>query len=282
MKLQPGSSDSPSTRRVLQVLEAVRRHPGARQSQLADSTGIARPTMHRILSVLETEGYVVRIPESGGYRLGLSVIQLAEGVLRGDFVLESVISAADEIARESEETVHVATFRDGECRYVHKRESSQSLRVSMSSALGSVVPLHCTALGKSILSTIERDDRHRLISELPLPRRTDHTITDADTLLHECEYIAQRGYAVDDEENEQGIRCIAVAVRNHLQEPIAAISISVPTVRCPPEAVVKWGSRLVEQVRHLEGLLRLSSSQKFDVGESNGIDIKEQSLYNDS
>ncbi|MBU4047794.1 IclR family transcriptional regulator, partial [bacterium] len=118
---------------------------------------------------------------------------------------------------------------EGEVLYLAKEESSQTIR--MISYVGKRTPLHCTALGKVLLTYLSAEERKRILGEKALPRLTENTITDEEELEKELGKVREQGFALDREENEKDVCCVAAPIRNYQGKVIAAVSISGPVFR---------------------------------------------------
>lgn len=133
------------------------------------------------------------------------------------------------------ETVHLVVMDGGQCIYVEKVECSQAVR--MHSTIGSRVHAHCTAVGKSMLAYLSQEQVEEILGRHGLPARTSHTITDKKRLLEELAQVREQGYAVDDVENEEGIRCVGAPIFDHRRKVVAALSVSGPAFRLTKERV---------------------------------------------
>ena len=154
-----------------------------------------------------------------------------------------------ELVRKCNETVHLGVLEGGEVLYLAKEESSQTIR--MISYVGKRAPLHCTALGKVLLAFLPEEERKKILKQEELPRLTDNTITDRNKLEKELSKIQIQGFALDREENEKDVRCIAAPIRNYRGEVIAAISISSPVFRIDKNAQNNLKVALIETSRKI-------------------------------
>jgi DNA-binding IclR family transcriptional regulator len=221
---------SKSFGKLLTVLDLVHRGSGeATCASIAAATGINRTTVWRLLADLEAAGFV-QADEGGKYRLGRALIVYGLAAIR-DQVRNPVthallLSLRDRVG----ETCHLAVPEEDGMVYVDKVESQSSVRVV--SSIGKRIELHCTALGKAYLAFAPSEVRKSLIDKMALPARTPRTITDRKSFLKEIELSRSRGWALDNEENEEGIRCIAAPIlESTTSSAIAAISITAPLQR---------------------------------------------------
>lgn len=211
--------------KALSVLEFLSGQPqGRRGSEIARALGFHPATTHRLLSTLEARGYVRKDPVTKCYTLGLKCLELGGAVLAGIELPSIARPYLEALQAETGETVHLMINDRGQGIYLTKIESEH--RVRMASQLGRRSYLHCTAVGKAMLAFMDEKEVDAIIEEHGLPRFTPNTITDKEILKKELLTIRARGYAVDNEEEERGIRCVGAPVFNHVGEPIAAVSVA--------------------------------------------------------
>lgn len=249
--------------KALDVLEVVAGRSDLGLSELSDQTGASKASSYRILSTFESRGFLVKDEVTRKYSPGPRLIAVAYGVI-GQLDLVSVCRPMlEELNREFDETVNLGVLVDNRVLYVDILESAQSLR--MAARVGALDQLHSTGLGKALLSAMPLDQARRLLSSYRRQQLTDRTFTSLSDLVPELAAVAERGYAVDDEENEIGSRCVAVPVVAD-GKVLAAVSVSGPSVRMPDEVVARVGSRLVELRQDIERAVGASIS----VGSSAG------------
>ncbi len=197
-------------------------------SALAARLGLAKSTVHRLATTLVEYDMLEQNKESGKYRLGLALFELGTLVRRKMDVAPAAQADIHALAESSGETIQLAILDHLSVLYIRIRESRQAVR--MSSGLGSRAPAHCTGVGKALLAFQPLEVVQQVI-EQGLKRFTTNTITDADVLLAELASIRTKGYAVDDEEIEVGLRCVAAPIRDHSGRVVAAISVAAPVQR---------------------------------------------------
>ncbi|GAB4112244.1 MAG: IclR family transcriptional regulator [Candidatus Caldatribacteriota bacterium] len=186
-------------------------------------------TIHRILDTLKYGGYVEQDPITQKYQLGLRLLELGMEKLNQIDLVKEAKPYLKELAKKCNETVHLAILEDNNVLYLAKEESTQTIR--MISYVGKRAPLHCTALGKILLAFLPIDKREKILARIDLFQLTENTITDKDKLREELNRIEEEGFALDKEENEKDVRCIAAPIRNYRRRVIAAVSISGPSYR---------------------------------------------------
>lgn len=255
-----GPRGSATLNRALRVLEALAAGPpdGLTAVQLAAATGSNRVSVHRILGSFIAHGLVQQDQQGAPYRLGLRLLELAERVIRDGHLVPLARPLLEELTARSGETCHLAVPDGGVMVYVAKIESTRSIRLV--SQVGVRVPLYCTALGKALLAAVDEPALDRLMALQSFERRTPRTRTGRDGLEVDLEAIRARGYAIDDVENEEGVRCVGAPVLDHTSRPVAAISVSGPTSRVTEESVHAIGrltadtaARLSVAIGHPDG-----------------------------
>jgi len=221
--------------KALDVLECfVGNHRALTIAQIAANCQLSRPTAYRLVTTLARRGYLSTTAD-GRYRLGPKVLGLARSLL--DYVALPTIARPilAKLAHQVGETVYLGVLDGMEVLYLDKHETPQSAR--MYSVVGTRNPLYCTALGKALLAFLPPKEQEELISRLSLIKRARNTRTTRAALLADLELTRSRGYAVDDVENEEGIRCVAAPLLNADHYPIAAISVSGPEGRLTIERI---------------------------------------------
>jgi len=212
-------------------------------SDLAKRLGLAKSTVHRLASTLLEQGMLEQNAGDGKYRLGLALFELGTLVRRKmDFTMEARPFLRT-LLEKTGETVHLAILDHDSVLYVISLESKQALR--MGSKVGTRVPVHCTAVGKTLLAFQPEAEVERIIAR-GLPASTPNAIVDAKALQRELALVRTRSYAIDDEESEVGLRAIAAPIRNDAGNVIAAISIAGPVHRMTRKTLLGWVRELVE------------------------------------
>lgn len=195
--------------------------------QLAESAGVHKSTVLRLLRTLESHHFVLR-EGTRHYRLGSALFDLANQALEDRDVRKAAGPALSALNDRTGHTVHLASLEDGEVVYIDKYEGRHSVR--MYSRVGKRAPLHCTAVGKVLAADLASARRAELAGSLDYEAKTGNTITSAKAYLAELDLVAERGYAVDNAEHEDFIHCVAAPIRGALGGVEAAVSVSVPKV----------------------------------------------------
>jgi len=197
-------------------------------STLARRLGVAKSTAHRLATTLVSENLLEQDRATGKYRLGIALFRLGTLVRRRMNVSEVARPHLFSLRETTNETVHLAILDGSDIMYVYFLESTQAIR--MRSDLGLRKPAYCTAEGQAILA-FSPPEVVAAVIRTGLQARTPNTITDADTLARALESVRARGCAVDDEESEVGVRCVAAPVRNDAGEVVAAVGVAGPVSR---------------------------------------------------
>lgn len=213
-----------SIARVFRIIEVMANHPsGVSLQQLAAETELAKSTVHRLAANLIALGYAVQDSFSSQYRLTLKMFELSSAVVNDTSILTVAKPHLDRLAHRSGEAVHLV-IRDGtDVVYLFKTESGG---MRMSSRVGLRVPIYCTGVGKAILSTLPYPEVEAIWNATDHKKLTSHTIVHLDDLMEQLALVRASGYAVDDEENELGIRCVAVPIPGPGGRADSAFSIS--------------------------------------------------------
>ncbi len=215
------------------ILDILGTRPqGLSIGELSKKTGFPKGTTHRLLTSLAYFDYVRQDAMTKNYQLGFKLVELGNRLLSQlDFRTEAHPYLI-ELAERTRETVHMVILDRNEALYVDKVDAGQHAGgLRMASMLGSRIPTHCSAVGKVMLAFLSEEKLVEIVSDKGLPRRTENTITDIEELKAHLQHIREQGYALDDEENEKGIKCVAAPIRDQSGKVIAAISISVPGIR---------------------------------------------------
>jgi IclR family transcriptional regulator, KDG regulon repressor len=211
-------------------------------SGLAKRLGLAKSTVHRLATTLVADGLLEQDPQSGQYRLGVALFRLGALVRRRMDVSNEARPFLFDLRKKTNETVHLAILDGTEIMYVYYLESTQAIR--MRSDLGGRKPAYCTAEGQAILAFGPPDVVDR-VAKGGLRARTPQTITDASKLLKALTLVRQRGYAMDDEESEIGMRCIAAPVRNDSGEVVAAVGVAGPVSRLTKKTLASFAPHVI-------------------------------------
>jgi DNA-binding IclR family transcriptional regulator len=244
-----------SAYRALDVLEAMARGGPATMSELARRLDIPKSSLHGLMRTLSERGWVETSGGGSQFRLGLRALQIGARFVDEDELVSEVAPVLDRLAVATGETVQHARLDGDQVVYLAKRDSAHPVRLI--SSIGSRLPAHATALGKALLAA--RDDQSVAgLLAFPLTALTGRTITSEGPLTEELALTRSRGYAIDDGEAADGLRCFAVTVpgdglRRRPGPATDAISVSVPAFRLDEARERELVAALLEAQARLAG-----------------------------
>jgi DNA-binding IclR family transcriptional regulator len=216
--------------RMMSLLDALARHTAAvNLKQLAAETTLHPSTAHRILGVMVDSRLVDRI-EPGTYRLGIRLLELGNLVKSRISVRQEALPFMQVLHQELGETVNLSVRHDDEVVYIERTAPGNSM-MRVVQIIGARAPLHITAVGKVFLAQDAVGSCTEYARRTGLPRYTDHTLTDSDSLGREIESVRNQGYAFDNEEAEKGVSCIGAGIFNDEGRLVAGLSVSAPSDR---------------------------------------------------
>jgi IclR family acetate operon transcriptional repressor len=221
---------------------------------LAERTGVTKPAVYRILHTLEERSFVTRDENRREYMLGEFLTGLSRKHDQSANLPRLVSPYMDALLKKFDETVNLGVLDGNKIKYLHSLESSQRLRSSNPREEKDNV--HSTALGKAILSTFSEAELEKTLKKLDLKSQTDKTITTEKDLLSAISRAKKIGFAIDDQENELGSRCIAVAVTDKNGKALCALSITGPASRMSTEKIRIIGENLKLVAKQLSNKLQ--------------------------
>lgn len=234
-----------------EVIDALQEHDDLGVTKLADELGYAKSTIHSHLRTLEENELVVQQDDT--YRLSFRYLDLAEHVKQQFGKYEVVKAEVDNLADETGEVAQFATEEHGRAVYLYKSKGAKG--VETSSNVGERAPMHSTSLGKAMLSQMPEEKVNGILDRHGMPRRTIYSITDREELFEELERVRERKYAVDDQENVTGIRCIAAPVMGTDDRVLGSVSVSGPSSRFEGE---RFTTELPTAVKHTANVVEIN------------------------
>ena len=219
--------------RMSSIFDVLRQNAqGISVKNLSEKVKLPMGTTHRLLASLAYFGFVTQDLMSKQYHLGFKLVDLGNALLDQIDLRTVARPYLMALAQKANEAVHLVVLDQKEALYLDRVESDENrLGLQMASKVGMRVSAHSSGVGKVLLAAFSENELNDFIKVKGLPRRTEKTITDADQLKEHLKMVRNQGYAVDDEEDHLGTRCVAAPVRNELGHVIAAISVSGPTIR---------------------------------------------------
>jgi DNA-binding IclR family transcriptional regulator len=198
-------------------------------TEITQRLKLPKSTVHSLLETLKLEKVIEKDTNNGKFHLGVKLIELGNRAQLELDICKTALPFLRGLNTEFDETIHLTVLDNDEVLYVGCIESSRRLRTY--SVLGVRAPLYCTAVGKVILAFLPEEEISRIIHDKPLKKITANTLADRDLLLKDLAKIRKRGYATDDMEHEEHLRCVAAPIWNVQGEVFASLSISGPAVR---------------------------------------------------
>ncbi|WP_415977119.1 IclR family transcriptional regulator [Rhodococcus sp. 077-4] len=204
--------------------------------ELAAVLQVHKTTVLRLLRTMESDRFVQHDADHR-YQLGSRLFELANHALEQRDVRSIARPHLAELNSSTGQTVHLATYEAGEAIYIDKLDATQSVR--MYSRVGKPAPLHCTAVGKVLVSARPQVERERIAHRITYTAFTERTITSAEGYLRELDLVLEQGFAEDREEHESFVNCIGCAIRNGTGDVVAAVSMSVPDMLLDHQQVLE-------------------------------------------
>ncbi|HAB24688.1 MAG: DNA-binding transcriptional regulator KdgR [Pantoea sp.] len=238
-----------SVMKVFGILQALGEERDHGITELAQRVMMSKSTVYRFLQTMKTLGYVTQEGESEKYSLTLKLFELGAKALQNVDLIRSADVQMRELSRLTKETIHLGALEEDSIVYIHKIDSLYNLR--MYSRIGRRNPLHTTAIGKVLLAWRDRAEVNEILKEVEFKRSTANTIVTREALIEVLDQVKVQGFGEDNEEQEEGLRCIAVPVFDRFGVVIAGLSISFPTIRFSEEAKSDYVAMLHRAARAL-------------------------------
>ena len=244
MEKSPETYNVRAVDRAMQILSAFDgEHADRGVSEIAQATGLHKATAHRIMMTLLNGGFLERAPDGERFRLGIRVVELGLGALRGLDLRRAAFPYMQQLVERFDETCDLGVFDRGMVLYVEVVHSRHSLTIA--ARVGRRLPAYCTASGRVFLAFLPPEIVEPILNG-PFEVCTAKTVTSPTKLREELEATRQRGYAIDDEEFEAGIRAVSAPIRDIDGNVIAALSVPGPINRMPPERMEEIIGALLE------------------------------------
>jgi len=244
-----------SVDRAFQLLETISLHPqGLSLSELVAQTQLNKSTAYRLLASLIAHGYVIKDSRSNTYHISLKLYEIGCRTVNANGFLPVVEPVLRELAVQTNEAIHFVLREENSVVYLYKEEPVQSV-IHMASRIGLRNPMYCTGVGKCILANLPPEAVRGIWDRSVITAFTPNTITDFDRLTAELKQIKAQGYALDNEEHEPGVFCIAAPIFDYSAHPVAAISVSAPASRMEPERIQEIAAQVVSSAGAITGVL---------------------------
>ncbi len=243
-----------SAERIFQVMEMLADNGEMGLMELSAALGLHKSTVHRLLMSLVYMGYAKQDEVTQKYMLSYKVVNMAGKVLERTDILQIAKPYMERLSDLSGEAVHLVQREGNNILYIYKIEAKVGT-IRMVSHVGMVHPMYCSGVGKAIMATLPEEEVKQIWNESVIEKKTEKTITDYARMREVLEEVQKNGYALDDEENEKGVRCIAACLHGYQKEVKYAFSISGPTSRMTREHVKELAVDVLKVQKELSGEL---------------------------
>lgn len=213
-------------------------------AQISKKMAMPKSTMLNFIRTLESEGYLLRNAASQNYRLGIKTMKLGYNMRSALSISHYAIPSMEFLCSQTNANIYLTTHVEGRVFYLEGIYSNR--RTIKYSVAGKTLPMHVTASGKAMLSYMPSDQLEAILAKYPLTANTKHSITDREAFLREIGLCHDRGYAIDNEEETLGVRCLSKAIRDPSGYPVGALSISGSTLHMTDERCQSFIALLTE------------------------------------
>lgn len=249
VRTTPGTQ---SLDRLFQIIEAMSLSPkGIALADLCADTGLPKSTVSRMLSALVAHSYAMQDPDSKRYRLTTRLFEIGCRVAGSSNILTIARPYMESLSSRTGEVVHLVSRVDDDVIYLHKEEPVSSIAAYMSSYVGRRNAMYCTGVGKCILAYLSEAEFQAYWARITPTPFTPHTITAFSVMQGELLRIRERGYAIDNEEHEPGIRCIAAPILDYNENPVAAISLSASVSHLDDAHIADYAPLLLDVTHNI-------------------------------
>ena len=228
-------------------------------AEISQRMQIHKSTVHRSLMVLERITLIERTLDNR-FRLGMKLYELGNRALKQIDLRARIRPYLHRLSTQLGETVHLAVLQKTEVVYLEKCEPNR--RICMSSKMGSTNPVYCTSLGKAMLAYLPEEAAGEIIQKIQFVRFTPKTICSREELVRVLDRVRKRGFAVDDEEIEMGVRCVGAPIFDDHDVPVAALSMSGPTARVRAHNAPMIAEKLIRCCAEVSACLRIQPKRK--------------------
>jgi DNA-binding IclR family transcriptional regulator len=235
--------------RAIDILDLVSKNKeGINVTEISDQLKLHKSTAYRLLSTLEYKNFVKK-DKNKNYKVGKRVIEIGYQALNNIDLRKEMRPILQELGEITEETIHLGVLDNFKVFYIDKVETSHTIR--MYSSIGKGGPLYCTGIGKALLAFSEQKYISKFLKQVKFVKYTNNTIINKKELKDELVKIKKSGYAIDNMEHENNIRCVAAPIFDYSGELIAAISISAPTQRMSMKRATKLSKLIVDYTKKM-------------------------------
>ncbi|MBD2846554.1 IclR family transcriptional regulator [Paenibacillus sp. IB182496] len=243
-----------SVERALQILDLFDEYrPELKITEISAKLQLHKSTVHSLLKTLQAQHYIQQNPENGKYRLGLKLLERSSRLIESLDIRQVARGELEELCRVTGQTVHLVVLDGREGVYIDKVEGPKA--VIRYSRIGKRIPLHSSAVGKALIADALPEKLEAILAGYTYAKHTERTLTSESALRAELERVREQGYAVDDQENEPGVYCIAVPIHGYTGEVAAAMSISMLIARVSEQEREAYAQALLAASERLSARL---------------------------
>lgn len=236
-------------KRAFSIIELLATSPNLGLTEISTKLEYSKSTVHNIVTTLTTQGVLEKNFDTSRYHLGIKLIELGY-IAQGEVAVRKIAYPyLRRLNEELDETIHLTVLDNRQVLYIDCIESKKRLRTY--SVIGVRAQLHCTSVGKAIMAFLPPAEIDAIIELCGLKKYTSNTITDKQTLLKELKWIVEAGYAIDNMEHENGLRCVGAPIFDNHNEVFASLSISGPETRITMEKVEEIAPILIEAAQDI-------------------------------
>jgi IclR family acetate operon transcriptional repressor len=239
--------------RALRILAIVAEGSGLSLSEIAQASGIAASTAYRMLTTLENHGMVEFDKSDQLWSIGVETYRMGAAFLRRRKLVDRARTVMQELMEKTGETANLGLAEDDCVVFVSQVETHQTIRAFFRP--GTRTAFHASGIGKAVLAHLDGDRVAAIARKAGLEAFTDRTLSTLPALTHDLAEIRRRGWSVDNEERNLGMRCVAAAIFNEFGEPIGGVSVSGPTVRVTPERVAQIGPMVRDAAAQITAMI---------------------------
>ena len=237
--------------RIFNVIECLAQNGAMGLQDLSTELNLNKSTVHRILNSLICMDYVRQDAETSKYSLSFKICGLSNQILSQNSMIDIARPFIKELSANSGETVHLVQLDGINATYIDKVEASQN-SVRMISMVGKSIPLYCSGVGKAILADMPNSKIESIWKLSFIHQLTEHTVTRFVDFMNLIEETRRSGYALDNEENEIGVRCIAISLKSYNGKSTHAISISAPKDRMSDNRILELKEMILKTKQQIE------------------------------
>ncbi|XCP86706.1 IclR family transcriptional regulator [Roseburia hominis] len=237
--------------RIFHTIECLAQYGPMGLLELSKELGLNKTTVHRILNSLICMDYAKQDPETLKYSLGFKFCRISSQILAQNNIIDFARPYIKALSEQSGETVHLVEIDGTNAVYIDKVESSQS-SVRLVSMVGKTIPLYCSGVGKALLADMPDEKIREIWEKSEIKKQTEYTVTDFDKFYELIRQIRKDGYSFDNEENELGVRCVAVSLRNFSGKSSYAISISAPKDRMSDDRLTVFCDMILNTKKRIQ------------------------------